>query len=457
MNYQNNLSNNFIPKKNYSTSNNFKNKNASFDRKSYYNSNKKINKPPFRQGLYSYGQTLNIFQENTKRKNNNSKNYYSSASNSPNLSNNKNNSKINNSKGNLLNLNNIILSKDGHRITYNNSSLAFSTINLNKYKINSMDKSLKFKTINNMNNNIDYNNNNNNNINDDSQNIKNISSNVNNNKSINMSMTNLNKIKDNNLNSNNNNIMSKKTIKSSIGGNNEDSFPLPHYKNYFLENPKNEVECRRMMIEYLKILNKNVNNISKVLVNNNISRKVLNQRYIENEYYDSSELFGEAKKELYLKNLNYSLSSDSDNSNEEDNRDFNNVLSMNNLNSLLLDNKKKKIDILYFLCVPKVLNLIGENNSKQKYIFLVVPDENTLIKAKESYLFQWRDMSNNEVENEFNLKSIKSCSVSDKYNNRFIIEVEKEDLIDNLNFEIETPSKEVCDYYVNGIQFLSSS
>jgi hypothetical protein len=318
-----------------------------------------------------------------------------------------------------------------------------------------MDKSLKFKTINNINNNIDYNNNNN--INDDNQNVKNISSNVNNNKSINMSMTNLNKIKDNNLNSNNNNFMSKKTIKSNVGGNNEDPFPLPHYKNYFIENPKNEVESRRMIIEYLKIMNKNVNNISKVLINNNISRKVLNQKYTENEYYENYELFGEAKKELYLKNLNYSLSSDSDNSNEEDNKDFNNVLSMNNLNSLLLDNEKKKIDILYFLCVPKVLNLIGENNSKQKFIFLVVPDENTLMKAKESYLFQWRDMSNNEVENEFNLKSIKSCYVSDKYNNRFLIEVEKEDLIENLIFEIETPSKEVCDYYVNGIQFLSSS
>ena len=451
MNYQNN---NFIPKKNYSTSHNFKNQNISFDRKSYNNSNKKVVKPPFRQGLYSYGQTLNIFQDNTKRKSNN-KNYYSSASNSPNLSNNKNNNKMNYSKGNLLNLNNIILAKDGHRITYNNSSLAFSTINLNKYKINSMDKSLKFKTINNMNNNIDYNNNNN--LNDDNQNVKNISSNVNNNKSINMSITNLNKIKDNNLNSNNNNFMSRKTIKSNVGGNNEDSFPLPHYKNYFIENPKNEVESRRMIIEYLKIMNKNVNNVSKVLINYNISRKVLNQKYTENEYYENYELFGEAKKELYLKNLNYSLSSDSDNSNEEDNKDFNNVLSLNNLNSLLLDNEKKKIDILYFLCVPKVLNLIGENNTKQKYIFLVVPDENTLIKAKESYLFQWRDMSNNEVENEFNLKSIKSCYVSDKYNNRFLIEVEKEDLIDNLIFEIETPSKEVCDYYVNGIQFLSSS
>ena len=450
MNYQNNLSNNYIPKKNYSTSNNFKNRNASFDRKSYYNLNKKINKPPFRQGLYSYGQTLNIFQENKKRKNNNKK-YNSSATNSPNVSDNKNNSKIDYSKGNLLNLNNIILSKDGHRITYNNSSLAFSTINLNKYKINSMDKSLKFKTINNKNNN-------NNNINDDSQNIKNISSNINNNKSINMSMTNLNKIKDNNLIRNNNNFMSKKTLKSNMGGgNNEDFFPLPPYKNYFIENPKNEVESRRMIIEYLKIFNKDVNNIGKVLINHNISKKVLNQKYTEKEYYDNYELFGEAKKELYLKNLNYSLSSDSDNSNEEDNKDFNNALSINNLNSLLVDNEKKKIDILYFLCVPKVLNLIGENNSKQKYIFLVVPDEKILMKAKESYLFQWRDMSNNEVENEFNLKSIKSCSVSDKYNNRFLIEVEKEDLIENLHFEIETPSKEVCDYYVNGIQFLSSS
>jgi len=450
---------------NYSSSNNYKNKNTSFDRNSYHNSNKIIIKPPFRQGLYSYGQTLNIFQDNKKRKSNNN-NYYSSASNSPNISSNKTNSKINNSKGNLLNLNNIILSKDGHHITYNNSSLAFSTINLNKYKINSMDKSLKFKTINNMNNNMDSkNNNNNNNINDDFQSAKNISANVNNNKSINMSITNLNKNKDkekdkdkdNNLNITINNFMSKKTIKSNIGGTNEDSFPLPHYKNYFLENPKNEVECRRMMIEYIKILNKDVNNVSKVLLNNNISRKVLNQRFTDTEYYDNYELFGEAKKELYLKNLNYSLSSDSDNSNYEDNKDFNNVLSMNNLNSLLLDNEKKKIDILHFLCVPKVLNLIGENNYKQKYIFLVVPDVNTLRKAKESYLFQWRDMSNNEVENEFNLKAIKSCSASEKYNNRFLIEVEKEDLIDNLNFEIETPSKEVCDYYVNGIQFLSSS
>ena len=51
MNYKNNLSNNFIPKKNYSTSNNFKNKNISFDRKSSNNSNKIIIKPPFRQGL----------------------------------------------------------------------------------------------------------------------------------------------------------------------------------------------------------------------------------------------------------------------------------------------------------------------------------------------------------------------------------------------------------------------
>ena len=34
---------------------------------------------------------------------------------------------------------------------------------------------------------------------------------------------------------------------------------------------------------------------------------------------------------------------------------------MNNLNSLLLDNEKKKIDILYFLCVQKVLIYIVQS------------------------------------------------------------------------------------------------
>ena len=160
--------------------------------------------------------------------------------------------------------------------------------------------------------------------------------------------------------------------------------------------------------------------------------------------------------------MDYSLSSDSDNShnninNDDDNQSRNNIMNTNYLNNLLSDKENKKIDILYFLCVPKIFYIVEENGLKEKYIFLLVPDENILNEAKESYSFQWRDIQNNDIENEFNLRAIKKCEINNKDNNRFNIEVEKEDMIQSLNFEIETPSKEICNYYVEGINYLLES
>ena len=376
-----------------------------------YNNNKKKNiiKPPFRQGLYSYSDTLNIFQKNTKTERH--RNY--------NLSNSKNKY--------INNMNNIIIFKDGNKITKNNSSLCLSSINLNKYKIkpimNKKDKSSNFKNINKSNSNECNNSNNNINIVKD----------ININKSINFNIINENK--------------NKKDIQKQ-----------PHYKNYFAECSLSEIESRRMIIEYIKILDKKERDVNKTLKDYNISKKVLNQKYYDNECNDNFELFGEAKKEIYLKNLNYSLSSELDisNNDEEENNSNNhiNFLNINNLTNLLFGKENKKINLLYFLCVPKILNLIGENDKKEKYIFLLIPDENIIIYPKESYIFQWRNLLTNEIENEFNIKSIKNCMAREKYNNRFIIEVEKEDIIDNLNFEIETPSKDICNNYVNGINYL---
>ena len=373
------------------------------------NKNKNIKKPPFRQGLYSYSDTLNIFQNNTKTERH--RNY--------NLSNSKNKY--------INNMNNIIIFKDGNKITKNNSSLCLSSINLNKYKIkpiiNKKEKSSNFKNINKSNSNECNNSNNNINIVKD----------ININKSINFNIINENK--------------NKKDIQKQ-----------PHYKNYFAECSLSEIESRRMIIEYIKILDKKERDVNKTLKDYNISKKVLNQKYYDNEYNDNFELFGEAKKEIYLKNLNYSLSSELDisNNDEEENNSNNhiNFLNINNLTNLLFGKENKKINLLYFLCVPKILNLIGENDKKEKYIFLLIPDENIIIYPKESYIFQWRNPLTNEIENEFNIKSIKNCMAREKYNNRFIIEVEKEDIIDNLNFEIETPSKDICNNYVNGINYL---
>lgn len=397
------------------------------------NKNKKnVIKPPFKQGLYSYKQSFNTLQ-NGYNQNIYSNNFHSQNSPNSNFKNKKENS--------ILNINNI-QPWGGSHISNNNSSLSFSSINLNKYKINS-NSSQNNKNINFNNNNtnikINHNNNFNNNNNSYIDNHLNNDNNVNNLKNTNISL-NMN-ININGTNNNNNNNMKK------------------IYQNYYNDNPKYEKESRRMMIEYIKILG--LNDIKQTILDNNLSLKVLNQKYNEtennNNYNNNQELFGEDKKKLYLKNLNYSLSYESFRSNNEEisHNKINDILNIDNLNNIVFIKDKKKINILNFLLVPRILNLIEEDeNIPQKCIFLITLDKIYFMEGKESYLFQWRNINNNEIDNEFNLKDIKSCNVSKKYNNRFIIEVEKEDIIDNMKFEIETPSKDICNNYVIGINYL---
>ena len=361
------------------------------------NKNRSVLKPPFKKGMYSF--KSNIFQKNSNTaRTSHYSNYNILYSNSSHRSNSKSKYYIQNNK-----------------IKINKSLLYYPSINLNKYKINIIindkDKKINFKNIN-SNDSIEFNN-----INKKKQN------------QLTLDLDNLKHVK------------KRKTFERQY-----------QYKDYFSDRKLNEVESRRMLIEYIKILNKNVNNVNKVLKDYNISKKVLNKKYNDYEDNDNFELFGDAKKEMFLKNLNYSFISDVDISGEDNEYSNTNILSLNNLANLLPEKVNKKINILHFLCVPTILNLIGENDIKEQYIFLVMPDESVITEPKENYIFQWRDMSTNEIENEFNINLIKQCMVSEKYKNRFIIEVVKDD--NNFFFEIETPSKELCDNYISGINYL---
>ena len=117
------------------------------------NKKKKI-KPPFKQGIYSYKQSFNTLQ-NDYNQNILNNHFYS---NSPNKYKKENN---------ILNINSIIQPIDQH-ISNNNSSLSFSSINLNKYKINTIP-SQKNKNI--IFNNNTYNSNNINNIKNNNNNL----------------------------------------------------------------------------------------------------------------------------------------------------------------------------------------------------------------------------------------------------------------------------------------------
>ena len=378
----------------------------------YTNNNKKkrIIKPPFKQGLYSYKNTS--YNYIPKINNNNFFSY-----DTPNYS----IINIKKDKNNIININNIYMPNEP-----GNSSLSFSSINLNKYKINNMPNNFDKNEIKE--------------INDSNSIIKNTNLSMN----FNLSNHSIN----NNNKSNPNNTMNKSII----------------YHDYFKDSLPYEKESRRMIIEFAKLNLNKKKDIKQIIKENNISLKILNQKYAEkDEEKDNDinnntnnntnrELFGEAKKQVYLKNLDYYLSQNSTITTEVLN---NKNKKFNIENNFLINNKnKKRINILNFLLTPRVLNLIEDSENKKKFIFLIALDEIFFSEGKESYLFQWKNMENNEIENQFNIKLIKNCIENKIFNNRFCLKVENQDSQQEHNYEIETPSNEICNNYVTGINYL---
>jgi len=394
-------------------------------------------RPPLSPGFFSYNKSMNnnyskkknIHSRNTKI---NNKNFFLSNTYSINPKDTKNFSIQQNSNY----LNNIIFSTVNKKLHTNNSLLSNSTINLNKYKINIKNNSnIRRKLDNSKKNNI--------------------------NKFVNKSI---------NLNINFNYENRNKSIKG------KNTILIPCYKNYFESSKKYEVESRRMLLEYIKVLNKKEKNVKQVLLKNNISSKVLNQKLINVNDINSTKinnddiLLGEIKQNIYPNNVNYLFFGELEknlnieyyehnknntfynkniNSNNESNNNFSFINSLNNQNN-------KKIKLTNFLFVPKILNLIEPLKKPEKYIFAVIPDENTFIKGTECYKFIMRNIFNNEIENEFYINDIKECYINENKTNRFIIKV-KYDNDNEEKIEIETPSNEICEYYVNGILYLSKT
>jgi len=409
-------------------------------KKNYFKNETKF-RPPFSPGLFSYNKSQKMLLNNKINKTKKSRNI----KNNNNIFLSKPYSMMTNFSKNTPNTQNNNLAKNmyfssvSQKKNSKNSLLFPSTINLNKYKINSNESNSVQSS--------------------DNINKKNINQFIN--KSINLNI-NFNYEKDKQKNEKN--IDMRYTI----------------YKNYFISCPKNIIESRRMIIEYIKILNKKEKNIFNILKRNNISERVLNQKYsnINEKNNDpirqiNNALLGERKKELFLNSLNYSFSDESiKNSNDgEDNEPYpnnknekktsviyknNNKNNNFNVKNSLNNQKNQKINIINFLCVPKVFNLIESNKNSEKYIFVVVPSEITYLKGFENYKLVLRNMVSNEIENELNIKNIKECYINKNYKNRFIIKVQI-DQFNETNLEIETPNDEISEYFTYGINLLSKN
>ena len=483
--------NSFINKKgninNSSLSLNFKNK-----------KNNSYAKLPFKKGMFSYKNSLvtstpnnnykNIFNQNKQNKINykyNNNTSLLSANLKLNLENDDNDNNNNNISQNIIlhgrypSSSSFDLSKykisDNSLINLNKSNKKLITPNISQK--NSYKNVSSFANNNNINNNIFqkknyYNKNNNNNIIINNISSKKVNQNSmdnvrispiipkknNNNEQISPSLLIIEDYKENtnyNNNSNSNNNKKRKVF--------------DHFRN----KNKNEKESRRLIIEYIKILNrKNKNNLNRgdintIMTKNNISKKVLNQEIIVKEF-NSSNIFNNSAIIQSNNNINNdmplkpSLNNSLINFNNSVMNLNNKVLSKNfqspiknNIKDFLInmnDEKKDKINMVKFLSTPKIMNLYYLNK-KYKYVCYICPNNLSYINGIESYIFKFLDLKSHKLMGGFDLIKISSCSVNNIKQNNFFIETY--DGKTHRKYEFETSNKENALYFIKSINYLS--
>ena len=315
-----------------------------------------------------------------------------------------------------------------------NNFPSISSLNLNKYRINSennyKNRSIDIgNTLNNTNFNYDFLKYNNIIINNIQQpKVRSSSTEI-----MNIKTKKRNKINSdqyNNKNENNENI------------NNNYEYEIKT-KNYFLGKTKSENESRRMIVEYLKILKlkeKNKYKINNILKINHISHKVLNQQIILNNIinYNNNSLNNSL-------NLNYSkvIKAPKKKTNLKNIDKF-----LNDMNDI----KNDKIKMLKFLSMPRIMEL----NFMQKnytYIFMLVPNQLSYLKGIESYIFQWIDIKSRKLLGGFDLIKVNSCCIN--YQNDRKVLIETFDGIFHRQYELITVSNKIASYYVKSINYLS--
>jgi len=469
--------------------------------------NKSYGKLPFKKGMFSYKNSLMNSTPNNMYKNIN------------NLSSNRMNYKYNNNNSLLsanlkLNLDNDDNDNNlSQNIIIHGRISSSSSFDLNKYKIT--DKNLinhlrpknmtcsnysnrnsnknvglynnsnilNKKTFTSKHNNIIINNFNNNNINN------NLKNNVNNN--MNNSKINNNKLSQNSLemfkispiipklvNNKENNSPSLLIIddyKDNININSTKNLSNKKRKifDHFKDKPDNEKESRRMIIEYIKVLkqkkyrNQPETDINTIMINNNISKKVLNKELTFKEF-NSSNIYNSFINTKNNKNneansiqssFNDSLINNFNNSvvninNEVLSKNFQSPIK-NNISNFLTnmnDVKKDKINMIKYLSIPKYMNIIFLQK-KYKYLCLLCPNNLSYINAIESYIFKFVDVKNNKPVGGFDLIKVNLCSLNNNNPKNFFVETY--DGKTQRNYEFETNSKDTASYCVKSINYLS--
>ena len=482
---------------NYSGYNTFLNKSGNINNSSLSlnyktkKKNKSYGKLPFKKGMFSYKNSLITSTPNITYKNipnNNLSNIinFNYGKNNNNTSLLSANLKLNIDSDEPENSNNI-----SQNIILNNRIPSSNSFDLSKYKIseksiitnnksskNLINSNQKDNIYNNSSNIMQkktYNNKNNNFIVNNYNNIKNKQNSIDNIKLSPVIPKIINKKEQNSssmliIDDYNENKNYKNSNANSNRINSKKNKIFDHFRNC----NKNEKESRRLIIEYIKVLNRQNRNknhndkgdINKIMLKNNISKKVLNQELVAKEF-NISNIFNNSSNN---KNNSNDINSRNSSFNNPLINDFNNsvmnlnnnVLSKNffspiknNINEFLVnmnDEKKDKINMVKFLSIPRVL-IMSYENKKYRFVCLLCPNNICYLNGIESYIFKFMDLKSHKYMGGFDLIKVSFCSVSHRKQKNFLVQTFDGNI--NRNYEFETNSKENAFYYSKSINYLS--
>ena len=466
---------------------------------------------------------------NTEKRNFYNKNYYNEEINSGIFNHNGSQSSLsidlNRFKINPNNFNNNAKYKDNNSRLYNNNN---SNINLDENFETFNPRKEQIISINNSNSNFDINNININNISTlnnlnikNNENIEN-STIINNSKNINKNNSNEQKNNAHSLLKNfnpydlNNFLGSKKATNKKTKKiiNLVNNIPPSASNlqmilyNKKLENIKNQKnpdflfkqfyqkESRRMLVEYIKVINLSKKNstIKGILSKENINNLVLLKQNNENEEKEK-----EKEKEKENNSLNNSINNNKDNNKSIDNlilttnkriepfsinetpksnhnlmesssknffHEQNSFRILNNFLNDMDDESQDKISLLTFLSIPRIMNMVISKEQKYSFVFYCSPTNISCLYGIETYIFKWNECKNYNLAGYFDLINVENCYIDN--GNRKIFNIilnnnnNKNDKLlnnDGINesdhYCIEADDEEISLNYAQAINFTS--
>ena len=215
------------------------------------------------------------------------------------------------------------------------------------------------------------------------------------------------------------------------------------YKNFFIFKSKAEIESRRMIVDYLKVLmKKNKTKLVNILREENISNKVLNQQKILNTNLNIYTMSNQNSRFFYIKS-NKIIETPKE------------AINLKNVSKFLKDMNditKDKISMVKYLSIPRIMDLIF-NQKNYKFIFVLKPNQFSYLKGLESYIYQFIDLKTRKEQGGFDLIKVNSCCINYKESKNVLIETFDGEI--HREYELITKSSIEASIIVKSINYLS--